>query len=167
LRSYARGEAIELRPVLVEAQQFVEKAGARARARWSHVEVTIGAPPPTRTYFYGDPGFLDRVMQNLCKNAVEAMHGREPRRLVLGVRSADGRTILSIADTGKGIPPERLARLFEPFRSSKETGLGIGLAMSQWIVKESRGELTCESRVDEGTTFFLALPAQPPRDHIV
>jgi signal transduction histidine kinase len=162
LRSYARGEAIELRPVLVDAQAFVEKAAARAKARWSHVEVSVGSPPEKRTYFFGDPGFLERVVENLCKNAVEAMQGRPTRKLALAITNGADRTVVVISDTGKGMGPDALTRLFEPFRSSKATGLGIGLAMSQWIVNESKGELTCESRVDEGTTFRMALPVKPP-----
>jgi signal transduction histidine kinase len=178
LRSYARGEAIELRPVLVDARQFVERAASRARARWSHVEVVAPVAPAGRIYYFGDPGFLERVIENLAKNAVEAMANRERRRLELRVEqpatpapaqngkqaeaAAATRTIIAISDTGKGMSAEALGHLFEPFRSSKSTGLGIGLAMSAWIVKESGGEITCESREGEGTTFRIALPAQPP-----
>ena len=162
LRTYSRGEAIELRPVLVDAQAFVEKAAKRAQARWSHVEVQVAPAAEKKIYFYGDPGFLDRVVENLCKNAVEAMANRPVRKLALSAENGENRTVVSITDTGKGMGPDALARLFEPFRSSKATGLGIGLAMSQWIVKESKGELACESRLDEGTTFRMALPVKPP-----
>src|SRR5262249_39064613 len=168
IRSFARGEAIELRPVLVDAMQFVERVAGRARARWSHVDIAVApAPSGGRVFFFGDPGFLERVVENLCKNAVEAMKDRTKRRLELevgppAVTNGESRTIIAIHDTGKGMGQEALGRLFEPFRSSKATGLGIGLAMSEWIVKESGGELLCDSTVDVGTTFRIALPAQPP-----
>jgi signal transduction histidine kinase len=173
LRSYARGEAIELRPVLVEAADFVAAVSARIRERWPNVTLE-SAGAPTSARFYADPGFLERVVENLAKNAVEAMAGRADRRLRLGVEQAEGvpthspttvttvRTILSIGDTGPGIPPERMATLYEPFRSSKSNGLGIGLALSRWIVIESGGSLTCESKVGEGTTFRISLPNAPP-----
>src|SRR5262249_27723428 len=133
--------------------------------RWSHVEVTMTLPPERR-YFYGDPGFLERVVQNLTKNAVEAMANRPVRKLGLSVeQSSDAgapRTLLVVEDTGCGLGPEAMGRLFEPFRSSKSTGLGVGLAMSHWIVKESGGDIACESTKDVGTRFRIVLPAQPP-----
>ena len=165
IRAYARGEAIELRPILVDANQLLERIAVRARARWPQVEIEA-RPAGGRTFLYIDPGFIERVMENLAKNAVEAMAGRERRRIELGVEpspnGAGPRTVLCITDTGCGIDADRMARLFEPFRSGKATGLGIGLALSHWIVKESGGEMSVESRLGEGTTFRVALPAQPP-----
>jgi signal transduction histidine kinase len=74
-------------------------------------------------------------------------------------------TVVEVADTGGGIPPEHLARIYDPFFTTKPEGrgTGLGLSVTYGIVQEHGGTLTCDSRVGEGTRFHLALPrmAQP------
>jgi signal transduction histidine kinase len=65
-------------------------------------------------------------------------------------------------DTGKGIPEDMQARIFEPFFSTKEEGIGLGLPIAQRIVEEHRGEIRVESHPGKGTTFFVTLPLNPP-----
>jgi signal transduction histidine kinase len=162
VRSYARGERIGLRPVLVSAEGFLAQVAMRARARWNQVSVEV-APIPNPVYLYIDPGFIERVLENLAKNAVEAMARSDVRRIELGAEPlAEGETQLWIRDSGCGIDADRIATLFEPFRSSKESGLGVGLALSRWLVEESGGRMSCDSEVGRGTTFKMIFPARPP-----
>jgi signal transduction histidine kinase len=163
LRNFARGDTIELRPVLADAGAFLERVAARARTRWSHVDV-VTRPPPSPARLYIDPGFMERVVENLAKNAVEAMANAKRRKLELCAShlEKDNQTEIVVADTGPGIAPEILAKLFQPFYTTKPNGLGIGLALSRWIVKESGGDIACESSPEVGTTFRIVLPSAPP-----
>ena len=65
---------------------------------------------------------------------------------------------VSIADTGPGIPEDLRGKIFEPFFSTKEEGIGLGLPIAQRIVEEHGGEVRVESKVGQGTTFTIALP---------
>jgi len=66
-----------------------------------------------------------------------------------------------VRDTGGGIAPDVLARIFEPFFSTKEEGTGIGLYVTQRIIESHRGTITCASEVGKGTTFRIELPVRP------
>ena len=122
----------------------------------------------------GDVGQIEQVMMNLIINARDAMpHGgtitvktdmseldSESLSISAGIRK--GKYIkLTLSDTGQGIPRENIGRIFEPFFTTKETGkgTGLGLAMVYGIVKEHGGYITIDSRIDEGTTFDIYIPA--------
>ena len=101
---------------------------------------------------------LAQVFLNLILNAVDAM----PEGGTLRVTSRlaeEGRVAVAFSDTGRGIPPEHLQRVFEPFFSTKNNGTGLGLAISYSIVQRHGGEIKVESQVEGGTTFTVWLPA--------
>ena len=100
---------------------------------------------------------LSQAFLNLMLNALESMEGEGKLRISLESEGASALTI-SIADTGKGIPPEDLERVFEPFFSTKRKGTGLGLAIVHQIVENHKGETRVESREGEGTTFRITLP---------
>jgi len=106
----------------------------------------------------GDPEQLHQVFVNLALNAIEAM----PHGGVLDVRLDDDtsaqRCRATFSDTGTGIPSAVLARMFEPFVTSKERGTGLGLAISLRIVQEHGGQLRGENRPEGGAAFFVELP---------
>ena len=104
------------------------------------------------------PDAMQQVLLNLSLNALDAMpHGGT---LCFGARSAPGHEVqLTVADTGVGIAPEDLERIFEGFYSTKENGLGLGIFVSQSIVHQHDGRLEVESQVGVGTTFSVFLPA--------
>lgn len=103
-----------------------------------------------------DPPRLKQVLLNLCRNAVEAM----PRggTLTLSARREGGEIVLEIADTGVGIPPSEVRRIFEPFYTTKESGTGLGLPVCRRIVEAHGGRVTLETRPGAGTTFRVHLP---------
>ena len=70
---------------------------------------------------------------------------------------------VEVADTGGGIPPGDLTRIFEPFYSTKERGTGLGLAFALQVVKEHGGTIRCDSAAGRGTTFTIRLPADEER----
>lgn len=123
-----------------------------------------------------DPSMLDQVVVNLAVNAAQAMPEGGRITLATGHRTvlapeAQGRTTippgrwvtLDIADTGPGIPPEVLPRLFEPFFTTRreQGGTGLGLATVLGILRQSGGEITVESAPGEGATFRVWLPRHP------
>ncbi|HJZ70362.1 MAG TPA: ATP-binding protein [Vicinamibacterales bacterium] len=104
---------------------------------------------------------LQQVFLNLFLNARDAM----PRGGWLSVttRVAAGQVVAEIADTGSGIPPEQLARIYDPFFTTKAIGrgTGLGLSITYGIVHEHDGTIRCDSAVGQGTRFTLTLPAAP------
>jgi hypothetical protein len=101
---------------------------------------------------------LQQVFLNLFLNARDAM----PRGgwLTIATREEDSGAVIEVADTGSGIPPEQLSRIYDPFFTTKEIGkgTGLGLSISYGIVQEHGGALNCESTVGQGTRFTLSLP---------
>ena len=110
-----------------------------------------------------DSGQLEQVFINLVVNAIQAMSegGRLTIRTSLG---EDNRIQVSVEDTGYGIAPENLDKLFTPFFTTREEekGVGLGLAVSYGIIERHGGKITVESEVGKGSTFTVHLPALPP-----
>jgi PAS domain S-box-containing protein len=102
------------------------------------------------------PGRLEQAFHNLILNAIDAMP--DGGTLTLKSRIENDTIIASVTDTGVGIPEELLARVQEPFYTSKGHGTGLGLSVVRSIVWEHNGKMTLESRVAEGTTVRLEFP---------
>lgn len=107
-----------------------------------------------------DPGQIEQLLINLISNAVKSMQGRPERRLGLRLRWMDREAVIEVSDTGCGIPPENLSRLFVRGFTARadESGHGLGLALSQEIANRHGGRITVESEVGRGTTFSAHLP---------
>jgi two-component system sensor kinase FixL len=102
---------------------------------------------------------VQQVLINLMRNAVEAM-GESPRReLTLSVETAERMVCVSVADTGPGLPPLVAERLFQPFVSTKEDGMGVGLSICRTIVESQGGRIWATANPEGGTTFRFTLPA--------
>jgi C4-dicarboxylate-specific signal transduction histidine kinase len=108
----------------------------------------------------GDRVQLEQVMLNLVVNACEEMAEVEPgkRKLEIATASRDGKVLVSVSDSGPGIPEARLKLLFEPFFTTKENGLGLGLSISRSIANAHGGRLWATSG-PLGAVFHLELPA--------
>jgi len=102
---------------------------------------------------------MEQVIGNLLKNAVEAMDGRPAPYLAVSARRRGGRIEIAICDSGPGLGPEERAHLFEPFRSSKPNGMGLGLPLCRTIVEAHGGQIAAEARPGGGTCFRITLPA--------
>ncbi|MDI3256940.1 MAG: GAF domain-containing protein [Kyrpidia sp.] len=107
-----------------------------------------------------DDNRLKQVFVNLLKNAIEAMP--DGGQILIQARMAGDRTIrIRIVDEGTGIPSDRLPRLGEPFFTTKEKGVGLGLTMSYQIIESHGGEMRFQSEVGKGTTVEVLLPVDP------
>jgi len=106
----------------------------------------------------GDESQLRQALMNLVRNAREAMAGGG--RLQVSVDAGEGQVRLRLSDTGAGIADGDLAKIFDPFFSTKDKGTGLGLALVQQIVAEHAGRIDVESTPGRGTTFTLTFPAR-------
>jgi signal transduction histidine kinase len=110
----------------------------------------------------GDAARLGQVFLNLLQNAVQAMSELDAARNLLRVATYTGpagEVVVEIQDTGAGMSPEVLARLFEPFFTTRPASTGLGLSVSHAIVTSLGGSLRAESREGVGTTLTVILPA--------
>ncbi|MGK3983099.1 ATP-binding protein [Sorangium sp. So ce136] len=147
--------AVDLNALVREADRLMAGAALLAGAT-VRLELAPGLPRVE-----GDGAQLQQVLVHLLANALDAVARRPPeaRLVVVRTRLADrGRVELSVADSGEGVPPADLERVFEPFFTSKPRGLGVGLAISRSIVEAHGGRLWAESSPGEGATLRCALP---------
>ncbi len=112
-------------------------------------------------YIEGDLYALNRVHRNLITNAFQATPPRG--RVIIRSMRKDDEAIIEIADTGSGIPPERLGTIFDDFVTTKKQGLGLGLALSKKMVEQLGGTITVVSQVGVGTTFTMRFPVTKAR----
>jgi two-component system NtrC family sensor kinase len=160
---------VDLNALVTDTVRFVERSAALQQ-----IEIALD-PDPALPPLQVDADLVKQVLMNILVNAQQAIedHGRitVSTRRVQGKRlcDADGPAVeIAIADTGCGIPAENLQRIFDPFFTSKEVGkgTGLGLSVSYGIVKAHGGEIEVESKVGQGSTFrvFLPAPALQPAD---
>ena len=97
---------------------------------------------------------VHQVMFNLMRNAIEAMQGQPRRELAVATKPAEGGMLeISVADRGPGLPEEVRGKLFQPFITTKPTGMGIGLSICRTIVETHGGRLWAEDNPGGGTVF--------------
>ena len=150
-------EPIDLAPFLGEALDLI-----RPLARRHQIEFILDSTPLAHPlWILADRQRFQQVLLNLLSNGVK--YNRAGGRVTVSVHEEGDRLHIAITDTGRGIAPENLPRLFVPFErlgaeSTEIEGTGIGLALSRGIVTALHGELSVQSRVGEGSTFSVALP---------
>jgi signal transduction histidine kinase len=100
---------------------------------------------------------IQQVLFNLLRNAIEAMGKSDKRRITIGVHREDNMVKLAVSDTGPGLDPEIAAHLFQPFQTTKEGGMGVGLSLCRKIVESQGGKLWHEPG-NPGATFVFTVP---------
>jgi len=165
--SFARDNAV--RPVLTTPRELLEHAMTHCVTCIADGDVAVDLDLPDRPEFAADVCLMTQAIGNVVRNAVEAMTETEggERRLSVAVRSArvrcpDGsratRVVIAIEDTGPGIPPEVIERMFNPFFTTRATGTGLGLAIVHRIVDAHGGHVVVRSGEDGGARVELCLP---------
>ena len=153
---------LPLKPERLRVDELLGELAAlvEADAKTAGVRVTLSVPPDLPR-FVADRDHLKQVMLNLILNGLQAMP--EGGTLTLeAARTRDGLT-LAVADTGQGIPPEALPRVFDPYFTSKAKGLGLGLAIARRIVEDHGGKIEVESQPARGSRFSVILPLEASR----
>lgn len=158
-----RGEVerrIEHLPKLIEEAAALALVGAKdldIRVRLDlHSEVDL---------VLADRVQIQQVVLNLIRNAIDAVQDTDDRNLAVTVVPTDGdRALISVADSGPGIDPDIADRLFQPFVTSKASGMGVGLSISRTIVEAHGGRIWAEPNPGGGTIFRFTLPRVEERE---
>jgi len=150
-----------------DIKKLVEEAGALAlvgsRERGIRTEFEFSADDAAVLV---DRIQIQQVLTNLMRNAIEAMRDTSRRELVVRTMGNDERSIrVEVADTGPGIAEEIAERLFQPFVTSKASGMGIGLSISRRIIQSHGGDLTYHRNDAGGATFSFTLPIVQETHH--
>ena len=123
-------------------------------AREISVQLDLAESMPPATI---DPGQFQQVFYNLIRNAYQAI-ACEKGRITIRTRVSDFEYIISIEDNGTGISPEHMGAIFEPYRTTKSSGSGLGLLIVRRIIREHGGEIAIESEEGQGTRVLIHLP---------
>jgi len=154
--SYSRPPKLSLEPtdlkrVVKDSLRIVE-----AEAEEQNIEINFAENGHVPEVF-GDAQYLRSVFNNLFINAVQSM-GTDGGKLKVSIEPLEAYVKIEVADTGDGISEENMAKIFEPYFSTKETGTGLGLAIVKRVIDEHQGIIGVESKLNEGTTFTVRLP---------
>ncbi|OGB90545.1 hypothetical protein A2625_03250 [candidate division WOR-1 bacterium RIFCSPHIGHO2_01_FULL_53_15] len=143
---------VDLARELEGVLRLVENQG-----RKSDIEIVRNfAPlPPVQ----GSAEKLTQAFMNIILNAMQAMP--DGGAVNVKCQMTNDKCLIEIADSGEGIPAERLPNIFDPFYTTKESGTGMGLAVTHRIIREHNGAIEVESEVGKGTTFKICLPIRP------
>ncbi len=155
-------EACELNEIVGDVAEMMQ-----VRATENEVELTW-SPGEGLPTLMADPEAIHRSVLNIVTNAIDACVGQEPARVKIATQhnEANRSLLVTISDTGEGIAPDRVDKIFSAFESSKGSkGTGLGLAVTRKIAEEHGGQVSVESEVGRGSRFRLELPIDgPPRD---
>jgi signal transduction histidine kinase len=141
-------------------RETFELLSAQASARDIALQLQ---PSPGALRVKGDPVQLQQVILNLIVNSMDAMGATSDGRTVIGRTEMNGESlaVISISDSGPGIPQDKLNEVFDPFFTTKKKGMGIGLSIARTIVQAHKGRIWAENQTGGGAVFRLSLPLSP------
>jgi signal transduction histidine kinase len=141
-----------IRTVLSIVRVELEKHGVELQTRFDEHLPTV----------QGDKVQLQQVVLNLVMNAIESMHSVQPRMLKIQTKQAgSGLVHVSIEDTGTGVDPSNLERIFKPMFTTKASGMGMGLSICHSIIESHDGRIWVSPAVKQGSIFQFELPVDP------
>ena len=155
-RMEANRQELSVPEVLTETMGFLER-GAKNRGVTIGTDFAEGLPD-----IVSDRGQLQQVFLNIMGNALDAVPDGGKVDIACS-QTADGGLLVRVTDNGKGMSPEVIKHIFEPFYSTKkEKGNGLGMFITYGIVRRLGGEITVDSTEGKGTTVSITLPLTPP-----
>jgi signal transduction histidine kinase len=160
LRNVARPMPVERFPIDVNkaVSDLVDSMITTAENAGLSIEKAFTAAP---VFIEGDLFALNRICRNLITNAVQATPPRG--RILIRTFNQNGQAVIEVADTGCGIPADRLETIFDDFVTTKRRGLGLGLAISKKVVEQLGGTISVTSQVGVGSTFSVRFPLTSAR----
>jgi signal transduction histidine kinase len=162
-RNFANLQRLSIQPTdILEVLEEVVRL-VRPQATKQRVQLFLLHPEVDLPRIAIDQPKIEQALLNLLINALEAMP--EGGTLSASAAIRNGSISIEIADTGSGIPPEYRASVFKPYFSTKTTGTGMGLPLTEKLVNQHGGHIECESR-GHGTMFRIHLPIEPVSDHL-
>jgi signal transduction histidine kinase len=152
---------------VIDIGDVAREVGALLRGELVQKQVGFALEDGRGCLALADRAQIQQVLLNLMMNAIEAMQPKAPagRTLRVAVRDTGaGEVQVSVRDSGVGITQEQFSKIFDAFWTTKSRGTGMGLAIARSIIESHGGRITVQSRVGEGATFVVSLPAAaPPR----
>lgn len=155
-RDYARMPAPEVAPL--DLNDLIGEVLGLYENSNAEVAVSLASDLPL---VLGDATQMRQIIHNLLRNAEDAQESRELAHIQISTRRLGDHAELCIADSGPGFPPEIMARVFEPYVTSKAKGTGLGLAIVKKIVDEHHGTIDITNRQQGGAQVSIALPLSP------
>jgi two-component system, LuxR family, sensor kinase FixL len=162
LASRSDGEK-RMEPITVLVKEAVELALVGAKLQGIRITLQDGSEGATVVV---DKVQIQQVLLNLLRNAAEAVANQEHRDIALLTVARDGVVQISVVDNGPGLPEEVRAKLFQPFVSTKKTGMGVGLSICHSIIAAHDGGLWAEPNPEGGTIFHISLPTTPADERV-
>ena len=151
------GRPLKLRRTDVSFQNLIDKALTVLKGKLAEQKITVALNiPADLPMLHCDQELMRNCLLNFITNAAQAMP--DGGEITVGASFADPFFRLTFTDHGTGIAPEDLERIFQPYFTTKEAGIGLGLAITERIIKEHGGEILVESQSGAGTTFNVMLP---------
>ena len=152
-------QSVRISSVIKEVLTFLKK-----EASYRNININMNIPEDLPV-IYSDHGSLQQIFLNLINNAFQAMN--DGGRLDISASmEEEGSVAVSVRDSGCGISPEAQKKIFEPFYTTKSMkgGTGLGLSITYGLVQKLKGNISVQSKIDEGTTFIVTLPIKPNGD---
>jgi two-component system NtrC family sensor kinase len=157
LLEFARGREpqlreVELKGLITNSYRHLSSSRNLEKVRFS---LNVDS---SQVVMLADQGQMEQVFANLFANAVDAMGGNGDLRVT--IRSSEQSVVITVSDSGRGIPQGFIEKIFEPFFTTKDKGTGLGLAIVYNIIKKHSGDITTESKEGRGTAFTITLPTR-------
>jgi len=149
-------ELVDLKALLEDVAQLLAYEIRKQKIKF---EFDVDAVP---CWVHGDRVQLSQIVLNVYRNAMQAMEPNASRKIFVSLENSDERVVLRVRDTGPGVSAEMKQVVGEPFVTSKEDGLGVGLSISKTIAEMHNGSLTISNAVDGGAIVELNLPTTRP-----
>lgn len=158
--SYSRPSRLELQPLSLRAEAEDALRMIEVQAAESGVQTRVDEQGEVPSVM-ADREALRSVLTNLIINGLQAIDGGGGSLVIKLSSDASGhRALVEVTDTGRGIAPEDISKVFEPYYSTKETGTGLGLAIVKKVIDDHGGTVTVTSMPGSGTTFTITLPVK-------
>jgi len=146
----------EFNPAPTEIDLLLHRIAGLFKEEADQQEITIKlVPSPDKAVINMDGAMVEQVLINLVKNAMEAVENRSKRVITISTLVGPKEIIISVEDSGKGIPRDQMESIFIPFFSTRESGTGIGLSFSQHVMRLHGGQIRVSSTPDRGSVFQL------------
>src|SRR5713226_4310339 len=147
---------------LVDVNEIIEEMIILLRSEATRYSISVRTELAYAPQVMGDRVQLQQVLMNLMTNSIDAMKDADGTRelIIRSQKSEDGQLLISVSDTGVGVPPQQADQIFKAFFTTKPHGTGMGLRISRSIVESHGGRLWAAGNSQRGASFYVTLPTQ-------
>ncbi|PCJ16140.1 MAG: hypothetical protein COB02_17020 [Candidatus Cloacimonadota bacterium] len=156
---FSRGETINISPFKISLHEFISSIYEFNRDALKERGIEFELKSKKDIFVKIDQGKMQRVIQNIISNGIDAMENCETKKVLISCGSKDKIPFISITDYGKGMDEKTMASIFKPFfTKGKENGTGLGMAIVQNIIERHHAEINIESTLGKGSSFIITFP---------